>query len=576
MKMSFQNKILAAVFGASVLCTVAAIVVARMEISKITLEDTVAKSAAILSRLEVGRDYIASMGTLAPLIEDAVRKYPDGNLPKEAKERILKSVPIFASFQLGNTGAEKELYKFRIFAESPRNKENTPTQEEVAILQELKATKSAQLVRKTDGGANLMVIRPVYLDAKQGCISCHGDPATSPWKNGKDVLGRQMENMKDGDLRAAFSIITSLSATDEQSQAAKMNATRNIVLAGLGFTLLSMLIAYFIVRIPVRGLGVVVDGVASASSQVNSASAQLSSGASAMAEGASEQAASMEETSSTLEQMANSTATSARSAQEAQTLAMGARDLATEGGKTMTRMSAAIGEIKSSADKTARIVKTIDEIAFQTNLLALNAAVEAARAGDAGRGFAVVAEEVRNLAQRSAQAAKETSALIEDSQTRAEQGVKVSEEMGALLEKINQSVQKSADLIHGLAEASREQANSISQVNAAVSQMDTVTQSNAANAEQSAAASEELAAQASELGQLVAQMANIVGTSANGKTQAAQGHSVARANPTARLEKGAPGNGAAIPKGGSLRSRIVADRHPAGPAEPKTGEFRDL
>ena len=187
---------------------------------------------------------------------------------------------------------------------------------------------------------------------------------------------------------------------------------------------------------------------------------------------------------------------------------------ASEGRESMQRMSEAIVEIKQASDQTANIIKTIDEIAFQTNLLALNAAVEAARAGDAGKGFAVVAEEVRSLAQRSAEAARNTSALIESAQKSAENGVNVSKEVANVLSKINDTVARVSQLIAEVSAASNEQATGIEQVNNAVAQMNQVTQSNAANSEEAAAASEELSAQADELNSMVEELTKLVGGSA--------------------------------------------------------------
>jgi len=176
----------------------------------------------------------------------------------------------------------------------------------------------------------------------------------------------------------------------------------------------------------------------------------------------------------------------------------------------MVQMAEAIGAIKESADRTARIVKTIDEIAFQTNLLALNAAVEAARAGDAGRGFAVVAEEVRNLATRSATAAKDTGTLIENSQQRAGQGVSATERVKGLLEAIRAAVEEAHVLIEGVSRTSEDQRRGVNAISAAFGQMDEVTQSAAASAEQTAASAEELSAQADSMRAMVNQLHRLV------------------------------------------------------------------
>lgn len=202
----------------------------------------------------------------------------------------------------------------------------------------------------------------------------------------------------------------------------------------------------------------------------------------------------------------------AANTKQADAMAREATAAALKGVSAVREMTGVIGKIKDSADKTAKIVKTIDDIAFQTNLLALNAAVEAARAGEAGKGFAVVAEEVRNLALRSAEAAKTTSALIEESQDNADGGVTVSNQVVTILEEIANSVERVTVLVGEVTAASQEQAQGIEQVNSAVAMMDRVTQSNAANAEESASASEELSAQSRELFEMV----NVLRQIANG------------------------------------------------------------
>jgi methyl-accepting chemotaxis protein len=177
----------------------------------------------------------------------------------------------------------------------------------------------------------------------------------------------------------------------------------------------------------------------------------------------------------------------------------------------MQTMSASMDAIKASSDDVAKIIKTIDEIAFQTNILALNAAVEAARAGEAGMGFAVVAEEVRNLAQRSAQAAKETAAKIEGAISRTGQGVEISRKVAEALNEIVTKARQVDELAAEVASASNEQTQGISQLNTAVSQMDKVTQSNAASAEESAAAAEQLNAQAYSMKESVGRLLDLVG-----------------------------------------------------------------
>jgi methyl-accepting chemotaxis protein len=232
--------------------------------------------------------------------------------------------------------------------------------------------------------------------------------------------------------------------------------------------------------------------VSSASQEITTVSGQISGSSQSLSSSATAQASSLEEVSSSLQEMSSMTKQNANNAKEARSLSDSARSTAGKGMDSMNRLSEAINKIKISSDATAKIVKTIDEIAFQTNLLALNAAVEAARAGDAGKGFAVVAEEVRNLAMRSAEAAKNTSNLIEESVKNAEGGVEINQEVLVNLDEINAQVNKVSEVMAEIASASDQQSQGIDQITTSVQQMSDMTQQNAANSEESAASAVEL------------------------------------------------------------------------------------
>jgi methyl-accepting chemotaxis protein len=291
-------------------------------------------------------------------------------------------------------------------------------------------------------------------------------------------------------------------------------------------------------------VGQLVGQVQAATSEVQAGAEEISKGNGNLSQRTEEQASSLEETASSMEEMTSTVKQTADNAGQANQLAMAARQQAEKGGAVVSSAVAAMSQINTSSKKIADIIGVIDEIAFQTNLLALNAAVEAARAGEQGRGFAVVASEVRSLAGRSASAAKEIKALINDSVGKVEEGSKLVDESGRALGEIVTSVKKVTDIVSEIAAGTQEQSSGIEQVNKAVMQMDEATQQNAALVEQAAAASQAIVDQAQSLNALVARYTVSAEGAAKGTPRTAsagQGQSVERRAASRPWSAGASG-----------------------------------
>ncbi len=297
-------------------------------------------------------------------------------------------------------------------------------------------------------------------------------------------------------------------AMADRRYASNRNLQFSMIACGL---VLGAALAWGIRRSITGPLARLIRGLTRSASQLTTASGQVSAASQFLAEGSSTQAAGIEQTSATLEQMSSTTTQNAAGARNADELMQATNGVVGQANAEMTRLDASMREITEASVATQRIVKTIDEIAFQTNLLALNAAVEAARAGSAGAGFAVVAEEVRNLAKRAAEASRNTAQLIKGTVGKVEEGSIAVHRANAAFRTVSDNIAEAGRLISGIARASGEQAQGISQVNQAVTEMDKVTQANAASAEESASAAEEMKAQAGKLAGYVRELQALVG-----------------------------------------------------------------
>lgn len=371
---------------------------------------------------------------------------------------------------------------------------NTNKRMDAAVTAGLQAG-NGRFKRKTADAFEVYEAQRVTAD----CLRCHTD-----WQEGASggvLYGRfSTESLTDANAQSAGAL-------------ARMRSSqiRGGVITAVAVAGVFCVMALWVLRRQIAApLAALLEDVTAVSDQIREASSQVMSSSQSVADGAGRQAASIEETSASIEELSAMTRRNVQDAATAKELATQARRAAETGTAEMRGMTQAMDAIKESGGNIAKIVKSIDEIAFQTNILALNAAVEAARAGEAGMGFAVVADEVRNLAMRSAEAARETANRIEDSIAKSEHGVRISQNVARTFVEISDKVRSVDDLVGNIANASREQNEGITQVNVAMSEVDKVTQNNAAGAEEGASAATELGAQADALQAALGRMSNLM------------------------------------------------------------------
>jgi len=324
--------------------------------------------------------------------------------------------------------------------------------------------------------------------------------------------GASVAKQADEALGKLFALETSQAKENSRNNISISRGAVRLTWISAAFgAVLALLLGIYLAMTITRPISQVALGLSEASDHVSTASVKVSSASRLLAEGTSEQAASIEETSASLEQMSSMTKQNAGNAGLANTLMAETNAVVSRANDSMNELTTSMIEISKASEETSKIIRTIDEIAFQTNLLALNAAVEAARAGEAGAGFAVVADEVRNLAMRAADAAKNTTDLIEGSLEQIAHGSEIAERTRTEFQQVSANSAKMSDLVHEITAASKEQAQGIEQVSRAVGEMDKVVQQNASNAEQTASASEEMHAQARLMREFVEGLGSIVG-----------------------------------------------------------------
>ncbi|WP_408097152.1 methyl-accepting chemotaxis protein [Peredibacter sp. HCB2-198] len=336
-----------------------------------------------------------------------------------------------------------------------------------------------------------------------------------------------------GNIRKAFEALMAFQSKISKERAAiATDAYKTASLLGLTFSIVGVIFAvgiglYFSTTIS-NTISKIAENILGSSSQTASASQQLTSASSQLSQGATESAASLEETVSSLEELSSMVKLNSDHAKEANSLSQKSLTSAEQGEKDISRLITAMGDMSKSSKKIEEIINVIDDIAFQTNLLALNAAVEAARAGEQGKGFAVVADAVRNLAGRSAVAAKDINVLIKENVEKTEEGVHIADTSGSSLKEILNSVKKVADLNSEISAASQEQASGIEQISKAMNHLDQAIQSNASSSEEVASSAAEMSSQAECLSELVFDMKKFIEGKTTGveravvKTQTAQ------------------------------------------------------
>jgi len=513
--MKLSSKITVAALSAVSVALIVGILIQKHNLMQFGVSEANHRMASIVTQAESVRAHMADLHKNKAF--DYEELHEELTKAKDIRQTgLFKSVPIVSALASAKKTAEEEGFQFRVATYNPRNPENAPNTYEKTILDRFEQGDSKELFEVMEDQGRVVYAKPIFLS--QDCMSCHGDPKTSPTGDGMDILGMPMENWKAGEMHGAFILSNDINTIEASAWTAFWNGT-GVTLAIALPLFLVISIAFYIYnqKFIIHPLSEAVDNISDTSSEQSNMSFEIANAANSVADGTSSQAASIEETSASIEIINENTRKNADHAREATRIAQTTRGSIDDCHRRMLEMNDAMSAIQDSAKGISVIIKTIDEIAFQTNLLALNAAVEAARAGEAGAGFAVVADEVRALANRSAEAAHETAKRIEDSVNRSQQGVSMGTAFSQSLQEMMNQIRDIDSAISEIAESSTNQHQNLSQITLAVGQMDTITQQHAAAAEETASAAATFAGKAKDLKELSSTLRNFIGESRHGK-----------------------------------------------------------
>jgi methyl-accepting chemotaxis protein/methyl-accepting chemotaxis protein-1 (serine sensor receptor) len=420
------------------------------------------------------------------------------------------------------------------------------------LLSEMEGLNSGDGRQLSDISASLEQWESSHVQVDQ--LIANGD-ASAAWDIARKTSGPLLERVRSSSASLVNDEEKAFAASVEEGDS-KYSLMRLLL---IGMLIVSATVAAFVahvVRSVIGTLKNITSDLADGANQVASAAVEVAGAAQGLSQGSSRQAASLEETSAAMVEMTSISRKNAEASHTVADMATEANGLIKTASGALTEMVASMNAIKESSDKVAKIIKTIDEIAFQTNILALNAAVEAARAGEAGMGFAVVADEVRSLAQRSAQAARDTAALIDESIARASDGQRRVGQVADAVSAVSTSAARIKTLVEEVRASSREQIEGIDQVTHAVSDMEKVTQSTAAGAQENAAVGEELSAQAESTMAAIRRLSSLI----------EGGEGMAHDSTASRANKSRPARVIALPKGRAARG-LPLDKSEEAPAE---------